>query len=273
MKYLIFGAGWIGHKFVDYLGEEAVLSNQRIESLVDAETEILKYNPEWIINCAGKTGKPNVDWCETHKDETLFGNVIVPLILLKACRKTNKKLLHIGTGCVYNGDKDGTGFTEEDEPNFIGSYYANTKQFAESLLSEFNVLQLRIRMPIAEDTSDRNLITKLLKYDKIIDVPNSITYLGDLLRVAKVMMEDDMRGIFNVVNPEPELHSQILDYYNSVSPIKKQYNKISLEELDKLIVAKRSNCVLSVKKLESFGIEMTPTKDVIKKCIDEYVKV
>jgi len=272
MKYLIFGNGWIGNKFANYLGEESVLSTSRIECIADAKTEIYHYNPEWVINCIGKTGKPNVDWCELNKGETLFGNVMVPLILLEACRDTKTKLLHIGTGCVYSGDNDGKGFSEEDEPNFIGSYYANTKAFSERILKEFDILQLRIRMPISSDTSERNLISKLLKYDKIIDIPNSITYVDDLLRVAKTLMEDNNRGIFNVVNPQPELHGQILDYYNQIAPVKKEYTKISLEELEKMVIAKRSNCILSIKKLESFGIEMTPTMDAIKKCVEGYAK-
>jgi 3,5-epimerase/4-reductase len=272
MKYLIFGNGWIGNKFAEYLGEEATLSTARIESINDAKTEIFKYNPLWVINCIGKTGKPNVDWCELHKDETLFGNVIVPLILLEACRDTGVQLLHIGTGCIYDGTNDGNGYTEEDDPNFAGSYYSNTKAFIERLLKEFDILQLRIRMPISEDLSERNLITKLLKYDNIIDIPNSITYVNDLLKVAKALMEDGARGIFNVVNPQPELHTEILNYYNKISPVYKQFKVISLEELDKTILAKRSNCVLSIKKLESFGLEMTPTNEVIKKCVDEYVR-
>src|SRR5262245_20357555 len=29
--------------------------------------------PAVVINCAGRTGKPNVDWCEAHKGQTLRG--------------------------------------------------------------------------------------------------------------------------------------------------------------------------------------------------------
>jgi dTDP-4-dehydrorhamnose reductase len=36
--------------------------------------------PDVVINAAGKTGKPNVDWCEDHKEETLRSNDTGPLV-------------------------------------------------------------------------------------------------------------------------------------------------------------------------------------------------
>jgi hypothetical protein len=53
----------------------------------------------------------------------------------------------------------------------------------ESLLREYpNVLTLRVRMPIVADmTYPRNFITKIIKYDKVINIPNSMTVLPELL--------------------------------------------------------------------------------------------
>ena len=34
--------------------------------------------PAFLVNCAGYTGKPNVDACELHKTECLQGNAILP---------------------------------------------------------------------------------------------------------------------------------------------------------------------------------------------------
>ena len=34
---------------------------------VAAEIDAVK--PTHIVNCAGLTGRPNVDWCEFHRDE------------------------------------------------------------------------------------------------------------------------------------------------------------------------------------------------------------
>ena len=271
IKYLILGKGFIGTKFSEFL-ENSVLSGKRINSVQDVESEIEKYNPEWVINCIGKTGKPNVDWCEAHKNETMFSNILVPIMILQACEETGKRMVHIGTGCIYEGNNQGKGFSEEDEPNFSGSYYSRTKMAIEKILKEFNVLQIRIRMPINGETNERNLITKLLRYDKIINVPNSLTYVDDLMVAGEKLMQLNATGIFNVVNPQPATHKQILDSHNLVSPAKKEYSLITLSELDKMTAARRSNCVLSTKKLNSLGIHLTPTQEAIKKSVAGYVE-
>ena len=38
-----------------------------------------------LINCAGYVGKPNVDACEDHKEETIKGNVLLPSMLSDIC--------------------------------------------------------------------------------------------------------------------------------------------------------------------------------------------
>lgn len=51
----------------------------------------------------------------------------------------------------------------------------------EELLREFdNVCTLRVRMPISSDlTNPRNFITKISRYDKVVDIPNSMTILDE----------------------------------------------------------------------------------------------
>lgn len=83
--------------------------------------------PDIVINAAGRTGRPNVDWCETHQAETLYGNVTAPLVLLHECMARNIYVVQISTGCIYTGVFEGDGFTENDTPNFSGSFYSRTK--------------------------------------------------------------------------------------------------------------------------------------------------
>ena len=104
MKYLILGNGFIGNKFLDYL-DNAVMFEGRIENKQDVIDQIKLSNPEIVINCIGKNGKPNIDWCEIHKEETYFSNFVVPLYIANACRITNTFMVHIGSGCIYNGYK------------------------------------------------------------------------------------------------------------------------------------------------------------------------
>lgn len=251
MKYLIFGNGYVGNKFKSHFGGQAALSAARISEKQDVINEISKCNPEWIINCIGKTGRPNIDWCEEHREETIFGNVIIPNIIADACETTGKKMLHIGSGCIYQGDNKGTGFSEEDRQNFFGSLYSRTKAISESWLKPRPVLQLRFRMPVDYDLSnERNLVHKLIRYRRIISERNSITVLEDLIAASETLMNRGLSGIYNATNPGHITHAEILDLYKRIVDPKFTYELISYEELRKTLKADRSNCVLNTEKIE-----------------------
>ena len=68
-KVLIFGNGFVGNKFKNVLSS-AIVSTVDIIDPPAVRAEIEKQSPDVVINCAGMTGKPNVDWCEDHKLET-----------------------------------------------------------------------------------------------------------------------------------------------------------------------------------------------------------
>ncbi|CAM9759307.1 unnamed protein product, partial [Hapterophycus canaliculatus] len=50
---------------------------------VTRELETTK--PTHVLNAAGVTGRPNVDWCESHRAETVRANVIGTLNLADLC--------------------------------------------------------------------------------------------------------------------------------------------------------------------------------------------
>ena len=129
---LVFGGknGWIGQKLVQLLkdsGHHPICAESRLENRQDIINEIEHTKPEAIINAAGITGKPNVDWCEDHKQETLRTNVIGTLNLADVAFQHGLHLTNISTGCIYEYDEkhpmgSGIGFTEDEEPNFTGSF-------------------------------------------------------------------------------------------------------------------------------------------------------
>lgn len=225
--------------------------------------------PEVIINCAGKTGRPNVDWCEDHKEETLRANVIGPLLLLDECLKRGIYLVHISSGCIYEGDNGGKGFSEEDPPNFFGSYYSRTKSISDQAMKDFPVLTLRLRMPFDGTTSERNLIMKLRKYSRVLTAPNAITYLPDLLNVADALIKKRATGIYNVVNKGIISPYQIMELYKKIVDPKHTFEKLTLEELPDVATTGRSNCMLSTAKLEKEGIPMPTVEESLTKALTQ----
>ena len=198
-KILVYGGktGWIGQKLSSLLADPSshgyppnsrvIIGDARLENRESLLAEITSHSPTHVLNAAGVTGRPNVDWCESNKESTIRTNVVGTLNLADICSASSIHCTVFATGCIFEYDAahqlgSGVGFTESDVANFDDSFYSKTKGMVEQLLSCYqNCLVLRVRMPISDDLSGRNFITKILKYDRIVNIPNSMTVLTELL--------------------------------------------------------------------------------------------
>ena len=54
------------------------------------------------MNAAGLTGRPNVDWYETHRQETIRVNVIGTLTLADLCAMHGIHMTNFATGAPEN---------------------------------------------------------------------------------------------------------------------------------------------------------------------------
>jgi 3,5-epimerase/4-reductase len=268
MKILIFGSrGYIGQRFLTAM-PDAVVTDSDITDATAVAHVLDTHKPDCVINTAGKTGRPNIDWCEEHKEETVSANVTGPLILLSECQKRGIYFVHLGSGCVYQGTSHpsregikGRGYTEDDPPNFFGSFYSKTKAWADSILKEFpNTLILRLRMPFDNVPSERNLIAKLKKYNRVLDVQNSLTYIPDFLNVAQTLIKKKKTGIYHIVNPGTASPYQIMELYKKVVQPDHTFERLTLDDLPEVARTGRSNCVLSCEKLKEEGIELPDVK-------------
>jgi len=274
---LVFGgkSGWIGQKIVrilQELGHNPVCAQSRLENREAISAEITQVKPDYIINTAGITGKPNVDWCETHKQETLRVNVIGTLNLIDIAFLHNIHITNISTGCIYEYDAQhpmysGIGFTEEDEPNFNGSFYSRTKILLEKLMLEYpNVLNLRVKMPISTDP-DVGFVGKIIKYKKLINVPNSLCILDDLLPIAVDMTLRELKGNYNFVNPGAMSHNEVLDMYKKYVDPNHTWENFTIQEQDAMLKARRANAELSAAKLLKLYPNISHIKDALAKLL------
>jgi len=266
---LIFGAGWIGNQFLKHI-KKSILSLIDITDSNLVEKELERVNPSCIINCAGKTGKPNIDSCEKNPEGTLRANLAGAVLLASAAKKRDIQFVQMSSGCLYEGNNEGKGFTEESPPNFLGSVYSRSKALAESALRDLGALQLRIRMPISETPGPRNLITKLVGYRKVIHMANSVTVLEDFFPVAFKLIEQGNPGVFNIVNEGMEYHDELLKLYQNLVDPQFQFEVIPLEILKEKLVAGRSNCILSTEKIRQMGLGLPPIEDSLKRILPIY---
>ncbi|CAN6443595.1 unnamed protein product [Victoria cruziana] len=280
LKFLIYGrTGWIGG-LLGKICEKQVIPFEygrgRLEERSQLKADIVRVKPTHVFNAAGVTGRPNVDWCETHKAETIRTNVVGTLNLADVCKEHGLLMMNFATGCIFEYDTahpegSGVGFMEEDKPNFTGSFYSKTKAMVEELLSEYeNVCTLRVRMPISSDLSNpRNFITKITRYNKVVNIPNSMTILDELLPISIEMAKRDLRGIWNFTNPGVVSHNEILEMYKQyINPAFKWVN-FTLEEQAEVIVAPRSNNELDATKLSKEFPEVLPIKESLLKYVFE----
>ncbi len=223
--------------------------------------------PDVVINCAGKTGRPNVDWCEDHKLETLRSNVTGPLVLLDECAKRGTYWVHVGSGCIYEGENGGKGFTEQDPPNFSGSFYARSKAWSDQILKDFPVLQLRLRMPFDGTDHPRSLISKVRKYTRVLDVRNSLTYIPDFVAATQALIQKRKTGIYNMVNPGAISPYEMMVKYKQIVDPAHAFERISMEVLSTVTKTGRSNCILSTAKLEKEGIRFRPLEQAVEEAM------
>lgn len=282
-KILVFGGrtGWFGQEIVKILvsmGHEAVCANSRLENRQDILAEITSVRPDAIINAAGITGRPHIDWCEDHKQETIRANVIGALNLIDIAYMCDLHITHLGTGCVYDFDEkhpkhSGIGFTEEDEPNHYTSFYCATKIYLEKLILSYpNLLHLRVRMPLSHDFNPRNFIVKITSYERVINEPNSLSVLEDLLPVAVDMTLRKLKGNYNFVNPGAITHNEILDLYKKYVDPAFVYQNFTIAEQGKILKAARSNCELDVAKLLKEYPHISHIKDAVIRALTEMAK-
>jgi len=227
-----------------------------------------------IVNCFGFTGKPNVDECELRKEECWHLNVTLPLKISQLCKQLSVKYIHISSGCVYSGyDKE---FTESDIPNFglfsESSFYSKSKHAYETM-DPYGCI-VRIRMPFCNEFVDRSYLSKILKYDNLIDFRNSKTYIPDLCRFIQYFIDQNHRwnGIVNFVNPEALTTTEVIGILAKSGKTNPNWKFVDTKELN--LLAPRSNCVLSTKKFESLfpDFKLTTEKEAIAKALS-YTKI
>jgi len=281
MIYLLGGSGYVGQAYQALLTRKGIpFRNLRRAELDYSNPATLlgalrKDRPEFLINAAGYTGKPNVDACELHKTECLFGNAVLPGIVADACAEAGVPWGHVSSGCIYNGARaDGQGFKEEDVPNFsfrtnYCSFYSGTKALGEEVLAgRPDVYIWRLRIPFDNHENPRNYLTKLMRYERLLEASNSLSELPEFVAATFACWERRIPfGIYNVTNPGHVTTHEVVDLIRQSGVCAKEFKFFKSEDEFMHVAAKtpRSNCVLDAAKIARAGIVMTEVHEAIAK--------
>jgi len=215
MIYLLGGSGYVGRIYQRFFSVKKISHKviKRCEIDYTCTATLLRYlkqdRPVFVMNAAGYAGIPNVDACERDKASCLFGNAVLPGRIAEACAQAGIPLGHVSSGCIYNGTRaDGSGFTEDDPPNFCFgarnySFYAGTKALGEEVLRNSPDTYIwRLRIPFNHEDGPRNYISKVMRYDRLLNATNSISQIDEFAAATFACWEKRIPfGIYNVTNP------------------------------------------------------------------------
>lgn len=309
MKVFLIGhRGWIGSLFVEEFtkrGIEVVHSrdNKRAED-PELLAEILLTGASHVLCCIGRTHGTRdgttyttIDYLEHPSTlrENINDNLFVPITLGLFCQKHRLHFTYIGTGCIFEYDAERPmpagvagaalsataasfhrGFTEEDVPNFFGSNYSIVKGFTDRIFHQIpEVLNIRIRMPITSTDNPRNFISKIIRYEKICSLPNSMTVLDELIPAVCEMMAEGVCGTYNMTNPGTITHNEILEMYRDIVDPTFTWKNFTPEEQAKILLSKRSNNFLETTKLEGLfhsdvSQRIRPIQEAVKWCLENW---
>ncbi|KAK9099985.1 hypothetical protein Scep_023415 [Stephania cephalantha] len=280
LKFLIYGrTRWIGGLLGGVCKEKEIefeYGNGRLENRSSIVNDIKRVKPTHVFNAAGASERPNTDWSESHKFETIRTNVVGTLTLADVCKEEGILVVNFATSGIYEYDQEHNegsriGFDKEDKPNFTSSFYSKTKAMVEELLTEYdNVCTLRVTMPISSDLSNpHNFIAKITRDNKVVNTVDSMTVLDELLPLSIEMAKKNCKGVWNFTNPGAISHNEILAMYRDYIDLGFTWTNLSLEEQGKTTVAPRSNDELDTSKLQNEFPSLLSIKDSLIKYVFE----
>ena len=306
MILLLGATGYIGQAFAHELKQRGnnftALSRKDVDyTRFDVLLKFLReHQPEFVVNAAGYTGKPNVDACELDKAGTLQGNTLFPATVAQACAAAGVPWGHVSSGCIYAGakiseggkihtEKDMTqpairallektpasihGFTETDVPNFSFrdlpcSFYSGTKALGEeAILGLGQSYVWRLRIPFDEFDNARNYLSKVQRYSKVYDNANSISHRADFVKACLDTWK--LRapfGIYNVTNPGFVTTKHVVEQIEKILKPARKFEFWTNDEEFYKVAAKtpRSNCVMDCSKLLSTGVQVRCVEEALE---------
>jgi len=250
----------LNHKDIEITSLDSV--NKALSLIIDENAV--------VINTAAEI---NLESCEKNKNKSFLVNTLGPLNIIEVCSNNKAKLVHISSGCIYDGNE--IEFSENTIPK-PAAWYTRTKTWADEALINYgyeNLLILRPRQLISSYPYKTNMLTKFLsiKNLKCIEEQNSLTCIEDLEEMLDHLLFINANGIYNVAN------TGTISPYEIALELKKidkdlSVEKISYDKYLKNVAVKRVNTILDLTKLLATGYSPRSCQEALKYCVKNYGK-
>jgi len=191
-------------KCTDIDVNEPWLSYMDFRDLDAYRADVLEFNPDYLFHLGAFT---DLEYCELNVDETYRTNTMAVENGCYIANQLNIPLLYISTAGIYDGGKEL--YDDWDLPNPLG-HYARSKYAGELFVKE-NVRQHLVCragwMMGAGPKKDKKFIQKIMKQLKagkkelfvVNDKLGTPTYTHDFARNVKLLIENEVWGLYNMV--------------------------------------------------------------------------
>lgn len=193
-----------------------------------------------VINCAGILNQ----YAEANPDEAIFINSYLPHFLAKNC----KKLIHISTDCVFNGQRGN--YTEADFKDGVG-FYAQSKALGEVTYDQHLTIRTSIIGPELKKNGIGLLHWFLNQTGTVKGYRNAywsgVTTLQLAKNICEILAMPGLKGLVHLTN------NQKINKYDLLCLVKSAFSLDFLDvepyddyQVDKSLVNTRNDFSVSV---------------------------
>ncbi|MFW9829027.1 MAG: dTDP-4-dehydrorhamnose reductase [Candidatus Thorarchaeota archaeon] len=286
-KILIIGvSGLTGYRLANLLAKDfkvfgtynkrpLIIKNCKIVQLDKTDKErtnslIRNYNPNVIIDCSALH---NVDYCETHQQETWEVNVEAPKFIAQVCKEMKLRFIYISTDYVFDG-KTGN-YNEHSKPNPL-NFYGISKLKAEEEIVNISLNYAIVRTSLVygwgpseaeglesssmKSTNFAKWTLRKLRLGESLNIVNdqfsTPTYVDHLVYSLLALAKLNRNGIFHIAGNQCtnryEFTCKIADVFGLdrklIIPVSsKNFNQIAERPMNCCLNSQKSQQLLGIK--------------------------
>ena len=162
------------------------------------------FKPDYLFHIGAYT---DLEYCEENVNDTYTTNTISVENAVYIANKLNIPILYISTAGIFDGSKDV--YDDWDQPNPL-CHYARSKYAGEKFVIQQAKFPIVLRagwMMGGGPKKDKKFVSKILKQIKdgqnvlniVDDKLGTPTYTFDFAENAKVIIENEIWGLYNLV--------------------------------------------------------------------------
>lgn len=241
---LLGGSGYIGRHLRESFAAGDIIATYKTCRFADAVyydalkmdlSDIIPSKPE-ITHAVIMYGETNLDWCKSNPVSSYETNVTSIKSVIDQLAVLGIKPVFISSDYVFAADK---GCYEETDATAPETVYGAHKVEVEQHLAAFgHYLILRLAKVVGTQAHDGTLLTdwlqQILQGDMIwcADQKLSPIHITDVVRGAKIAIEQNLSGIYHLANPEAWNRVDLLQALYDCLGVAAEIRRCELAELN-----------------------------------------